>query len=70
MATSGIVDNLPGINAVFPNDPDTNAWKYAATHQDIPENLHLLSLPYSHSSDRLSHRSPITTALRILSPKL
>lgn len=70
MAASGIVGVLPRINVVFSNDSDTNARNYAATHQDVLEDLHLLSLPHSHSSDRLSYCSFITTALRILSPEL
>lgn len=70
MATSGTVDHLSGIDAIFSDGPNTNTQNYGKSHGNIPEDLHLLSLYCSRSSDHLSDCSPVITALRILPAKL
>jgi len=70
MATSGFIDRLLGIDALFSDGANTNAQNHDRPHGNISENLHLPSLSCSHSSDHLSHCSFVATPLWILSTKL
>lgn len=70
MATSGIINHLSSIDAILSDGPDTDTRNYGRSYGNIPEDLHLLSLYCSHSSDHLSHCSLVFTSLWILSTKL
>jgi len=70
MATNGIVDHLPGTNALFSNGPNTDAQNHDRPHGNILKDLYLPSISCSYSSDHLSHCPFVTTAVWILFTKL